>query len=123
MRPRHRVLVIEDDPELLELYRLSLSDEGYEVVATADPEEGLALARRHPDVLLLDLRLPGIDGRTLLRHFRVSGATRDIPVVVVSGSVPEGGIPGADAVVRKPFEIGGLVRTIERVSHRAHVGR
>lgn len=123
MKDRHKViLAIEDDPDLSYLYESFLSGEGYDVLLAHDALEGLEKMRRHPDVVLLDLMLPGVDGYTLLRHMRATARLRDMPVIVVSAAVPPGRqrIAGADAVMHKPFEFDGLLRTIERVSHQAH---
>jgi CheY-like chemotaxis protein len=75
---------------------------------------------RHPDVVLLDLMLPGMDGYDVMRAMGRRKDLRDIPVIVVSASVPPGRhrIPGADAVIHKPFEFDGLLRTIEGLAHQ-----
>ncbi|MDE3112316.1 MAG: response regulator transcription factor [Chloroflexota bacterium] len=118
-----RILAIEDDPDLSYLYQSFLAAEGYEVLLARDAHEAVDMLRREPDVVLLDLMLPDVDGYTLLRHMRANAATRSIPVIVVSAAIPPGRhhIRGADAVVHKPFEFDGLLRTIEGVSHQAHV--
>ncbi|MBU6424215.1 MAG: response regulator transcription factor [Chloroflexi bacterium] len=120
---RHlRVLAIEDDPDLSHLYQSFLGSEGYDVLCAHDATEAVEMLRRHPDVVLLDLMLPDTDGYTLLRHVRARADTRSTPIVVVSAAVPPGRqrIPGADAVVRKPFEFDCLLRTIEGVARQAH---
>lgn len=123
MRGRTRILAIEDDPDLCYLYESLLSGEGYEILLARDAGEALVMMRRHPDVVLLDLMLPGMDGYTLLRHMRASAAMRRTPVVVVSAAVPPGRqrVADADAVVHKPFAFDVLLRTIEGVSHHPHV--
>jgi CheY-like chemotaxis protein len=121
---RHmRILAIEDDPDLSYLYESFLSGEGYEVLLAHDATEALEKLRKHPDVVLLDLMLPDTDGYTLLRHMRANVSMRSTPVVIVSAAIPPGrqSIAGADAVVHKPFEFDGLLRTIEGVSHHKHV--
>ncbi len=117
-----RVLAIEDDPDLSYLYESFLGGEGYEVLLAHDATEALEMMRKHPDVVLLDLMLPDTDGYTLLRHMRANAAMRRTPVVVVSAAIPPGRqrISGADAVMHKPFEFDGLLRTIEGVSHHRH---
>lgn len=121
MRKRLRVLAIEDDRELAYLYQSFLSGEGYEVLIAHDAAEGLRLVRQQPDVVLLDLMLPGMDGYEFLRRIRTG--REHIPVIVVSASLPPGRqhVTGADAVVHKPFEFEGLIRAIEGVSHHSHV--
>lgn len=122
MGARLRILAIEDDPDLSYLYQSFLGGEGHEVLVARDATEAVEMLRRHPDVVLLDLMLPDTDGYTLLRHMRANAATRSTPVVIVSAAIPPGRqrIRGADAVVHKPFEFDGLLRTIEGVSHQAH---
>lgn len=115
-----RVLAIEDDPDLGLLYESFLSAEGHDVDVARDAPEGLRMMERHPDVVLLDLMLPGMDGYDLMRVMHERKDLREIPVVVVSASVPPGRhrIPGADAVIHKPFEFDGLLRTIEGLAHQ-----
>lgn len=115
-----KVLAIEDDPDLGLLYESFLGAEGHVVDVARTAPEGLKKLDRHPDVVLLDLMLPGMDGYDLMREMRKRKDLDDIPVIVVSASVPPGRhrIPGADAVVHKPFEFDGLLRTIEGLSHQ-----
>lgn len=125
MKDQTRVLAIEDDRELAYLYDSFLTDEGYEVILAHDAEEALRLFGERPDVVLLDLMLPGMDGYELLRRMRARPDMRRVPVVVVSASLPPGRqhVSGADAVVHKPFEFNGLLRAIEGVQHLTHVAR
>lgn len=115
-----RVLAIEDDPDLGLLYESFLGAEGHQVEVAKNAPEGLRKLERHPDVVLLDLMLPGMDGYDVMREMRKRKDFRGIPVVVVSASVPPGRhrIPGADAVIHKPFEFDGLLRTIEGLAHQ-----
>lgn len=117
-----RILAIEDDPALSYLYESLLGAEGYRVSTARDAEQALAGLEDHPDVVLLDLMIPGTDGYTLLRHMRARKDLRDVPVIVVSAAVPPGRerILGANAVMHKPFEFDGLLRAIEGVSHQVH---
>jgi DNA-binding response OmpR family regulator len=123
MRDKMRVLAIEDDRELAYLYESFLAGEGYEVQLARDADEAMQKMRDPPDVVLLDLMLPGTDGYTFLQRMRARADLRRVPVIVVSASLPPGRqrVPGADAVVHKPFEFDGLLRTIEGVSHHTHI--
>lgn len=123
MSKRSRILAIEDDPDLGYLYQSFLEAEGYDVEVARDAAEAALRLRDLPDLVLLDLMLPGIDGYTILRRMKADRSIRDIPVIVVSATVPPGRqhIPGADALIRKPFEFDGLLRAIEVASHHAHV--
>jgi DNA-binding response OmpR family regulator len=83
---RPLVLVVEDDPHDWEIYGKILWYNGYDVFYAAEAEEGYRLAREHrPDLILLDLMLPKVDGLTLYRRIREDSSMADIPVVVLSG--------------------------------------
>jgi len=85
MPPQPRVLMIEDHPDIADLYQLKLQLEGYRVAVAADGLLGLQLARSlKPDVTLLDIHLPHLDGLQLLAALRDDEATRDLLVVVFS---------------------------------------
>ena len=80
-----RVLLIEDDGALAEMYRLKLERDGYTVHVAGDGEEALRLvAALPPDLIFLDIRLPRMDGLTFLERLREAEETRNIPVVIVS---------------------------------------
>jgi DNA-binding response OmpR family regulator len=80
-----KVLVIEDDPSVAEMYRLRLEADGYDVVVGGDGEEGLQLAMSGaPDFIYLDLRLPKLDGFEVLERLRAAPATAQIPVIILS---------------------------------------
>ncbi len=79
------ILLIEDDPNLAELYQETLTDERFGVRAVADGALALATARDYqPDLILLDLLLPGIDGSTLLRMFKEDDKLRSVPVIILT---------------------------------------
>ncbi len=88
--PKKRVLIMEDDAEDQELLRELLKTCGYEPGATGDGPEGLAKAERlHPDLILLDIRLPGLDGFTVCQGLQANPATAPIPVIVVTALAEE----------------------------------
>jgi PAS domain S-box-containing protein len=115
-----RVLVIEDDASTRELLAVALGKQGFETLTAPDGESGLLLAdQQQPGVILLDLRLPGIDGFGVLQRLKRSPATAAIPVIAVTGS--EGLWLGARArvlslgaadFVSKPFELDTLIHEI-----------
>lgn len=120
-----RILVIEDDPQIADLLRRGLIYEGYTVEVAADGESGLSAARdRPPDIVLLDLMLPGIDGLTVCRRMR---AASEVPILILTAkdAVPDrvaGLNAGADDYVIKPFdfdEILARVRALLRRRQRA----
>ena len=104
-----RVLVIDDEPDVLLLCRLNLQQRGHELVEASGGARGLELAReRHPDVIVLDLMLPGIDGYDVLEALQADAATSDIPIVVLTAKSLRAdrdrshGL-GASAFLTKPF--------------------
>ncbi|MGA8635370.1 MAG: response regulator, partial [Candidatus Dormiibacterota bacterium] len=85
VRERLKVLIVDDDPLIAEMYRLRLSAEGYEVAIARDGEEGLAMASAtRPAFICLDYRLPGIDGLEALDRLRAEPTTNSIPVLMLS---------------------------------------
>jgi DNA-binding response OmpR family regulator len=118
------VLVVDDEPMVREVVARYLERDGHAVHEAADGDEALAwLATHQPDLVVLDVMLPGADGITILRHLRAEG---DVPVIVLSARVDEvdrvvGLELGADDYVTKPFsprELAARVRTVLR-RHRA----
>ena len=80
-----RILVVEDNPKNLKLVRDVLVHYGYEVIEATSGEDGVRLAgEQSPDLILMDLQLPGIDGAEALRQIRASGQNADVPVVAVT---------------------------------------
>jgi DNA-binding response OmpR family regulator len=113
------ILIVEDDRSLLAGLALNLRKAGYRVRTAADGEAGLAeLARERPDLVVLDLMLPGIDGLEILRRIRSSDAA--LPVVVLTALAGEGdkvqGLDlGANDYVTKPFSIAELLARVRAV--------
>jgi DNA-binding response OmpR family regulator len=105
------VLVVDDEPEILRVVELALQFEGYDVVTAKDGESGLAaVGAHHPDVVLLDVMLPGIDGWTVLERLKHGPEEHaGVPVVMLTArDLPEdrirGGIEGAVRYLTKPFD-------------------
>ena len=97
-----RVLFIEDDPTVAQMYKLKLELDGYQVTMAKDGEEGLQLATEvHPDIIFLDIRLPKMDGFAVLERLRGNEQTRHIPVVILSNY-------GEDELVERGFRLGAL---------------
>jgi two-component system, OmpR family, response regulator MprA len=118
--PEH-ILVIEDDPSIADLLRRGLIYEGYSVQVAGDGPAGLAAARdRLPDLVLLDLMLPGMDGLTVCARLR---AASDVPILILTAkdAVPDrvkGLDAGADDYVVKPFSFDELVARIRALLRR-----
>ena len=117
---RARVLIVEDHPTMREAMRMVLADEGFLVDQAADGTQALDLVASHrPDLVLLDLNIPGISGSDLLEALKASSATSGIPVIVVTAEEEEGRRAamraGAEDYLAKPFSPRALVRLVERV--------
>jgi DNA-binding response OmpR family regulator len=116
---RPRVLVIDDDTEFLELADVALTEQGLDVRMASDARTGLLEALREPpDVILLDIMLPGEDGIDLLEALRAEPETRSIPVVACTalGERESGALlpsVGFDGVVPKPLDLRELGRALQ----------
>lgn len=105
-----RVLVVDDDPQVLRLMRVNLELEGYDVVSAPDGDEALeAVLNDRPDVVVCDVMMPGMDGLTVLRNLRSNPRTSKIPFVVVSAKAQRSDVKaaldmGADRYITKPFD-------------------
>jgi len=121
---RESVLIVEDEDDIRELIRYNLDREGYRVIATGSGEEGLDAARREaPDVVLLDLMLPGVDGLEVCRRLKSQPHTASIPVVMVTARGEEADVVtglelGADDYITKPFSPRVLVARTRAVLRR-----
>ena len=121
-----RVLLVEDEPIILRLLQVNLRLEGYEVVACSSGEDALLRVERSPpDVVVLDVVLPGIDGFEVCRRLRGSPATADVPVIMVTAQAQDedrkrGYALGVREYVTKPFEPAELVALVrEALAGRA----
>jgi DNA-binding response OmpR family regulator len=108
-KPRPLVLVAEDDEDILEMVVFDLEDEGYEVLTARDGDAAVALAlERRPDLVLLDVAMPGLDGYEVTRRLRAEKSTSGTPVVLLTAraqvrDVILGFEAGANDYVTKPF--------------------
>ena len=116
---KKRILAIEDHEENRNLLRDLLTSFGYELIEAVTGEEGLTLAGTElPDLILMDIQLPGIDGYEVTRRVKADPALRHIPVIVVtsyalSGDDVKAFDAGCDAYVTKPFDPADLLAKIE----------
>jgi len=122
--PQEKVLVVEDEQDISELIRYNLQREGYTVLETATGEDGIEAARRvHPDVVLLDLMLPGLDGIEVCRRLKNDPHTNGIPIIMVTARGEEADVVtglelGADDYVTKPFSPRVLIARTKAVLRR-----
>ncbi len=122
------VLIVEDEKDLADLMQFNLRQAGFETAAARDGEEALALVRhRTPDLVLLDLMLPGVPGTEVCRQLKSSPRTKQVPVIMVTARGEEvdrvvGFELGADDFVTKPFSMRELVLRVRAVLRRGANG-
>jgi len=123
---KNKILVIEDDDDILELIKYNLTKEGYQVISTASGEYGLNLAKTEkPDLLVLDLMLPGMDGLEVCKQLKADMATSHIPIIMATAKGEESDIVtglelGADDYITKPFSPKVLIARIRAcLRHKA----
>ena len=116
------VLVVDDEPVLRAIVREILHEEGYAVIEAADGRAMLEItARERPDLVLMDVMMPGIDGREAYRQLRSRPEHRDIPVVMMSAGVrPIRLDPSIAGFMAKPFDLTQLVELVARLIGRPH---
>lgn len=117
-----RVLAVEDDPSLRNFYGRFLADEGYDVRLASNGLEGLQELGWDPDLILLDLVMPVLDGYEFLRRLRASPETTHIPVLVLSGAIvkeQDRATLDAQAVLEKPFDFARLLTAVETFARGA----
>jgi DNA-binding response OmpR family regulator len=119
-----KILVVEDEPDILELISYNLGKEGFDVVAAEDGETGLQRARSDsPDLVLLDLMLPRMDGLEVCRALKQDDLTRNISIIMVTAKGEESDVVlglglGADDYITKPFRPKELVARTRAVLRR-----
>jgi len=112
-----RVLFVEDDPTVAQMYRLKLELDGYQVIMAKDGEEGLRLANEVvPDIVFLDIRLPKVDGFAVLEGLRATSRTRNVPVVILSNY-------GEQELVDRGLKLGALEYLIKSQTTPANLSR
>ncbi len=117
-----KILVVDDEPGVRGFLRDLLAEEGYEVVLASDGEEALGLAElENPEVILLDINMPGIDGIEVCKRLKAREETRYIPIIIITALDDRGFLAyleGADDFITKPFnsmELTFRVRSMHRI--------
>jgi two-component system, OmpR family, phosphate regulon response regulator PhoB len=127
MQPERHILIVEDERDLAELIALNLRRAGFSVETLHDGRAGLAQAtKRPPDLLILDLMLPGLPGQEVARGLRTNPATAGLPILMLTAKAEEadqvaGLALGADDYVTKPFSMKVLLARVEALLRRPGV--
>ena len=119
-----KVLIVEDDPQLREQYRMALRATGHVVVAVEDGTDALRqIEQAVPDLVVLDLALPRLGGHDVYRELKARRDTQDIPIVVVTGTdLSEAEARDFAFVLRKPCDSDRLVSAVQQCLRRASGG-
>lgn len=113
----YTVMVVDDEPDIRYVLRITLETAGYEVVEAAHGVDALAQVRlSQPQLVLTDRMMPRMDGGELIERLRADERTKGIPIVMITGT--RGNQPGADAVLMKPFNADELVGLADRLTGR-----
>jgi two-component system, OmpR family, alkaline phosphatase synthesis response regulator PhoP len=121
---KEHILVVEDEEDILELLRYNLAKEGFRVTGALSGEEAVRTARSTPpDLIVLDLMLPGMDGLTVCRELKMDAKTREVPIIILTAKGEEVDIVaglelGADDYVIKPFSPRVLLARLRAVLRR-----
>jgi CheY-like chemotaxis protein len=121
--PSGTVLVVDDDPVIINLLQVNFEIEGYDVLTATGGEAGLAQAQNlRPDVIVLDVMMPGMDGIEVARRLRQDPDTKQIPIILLSAKAQAGdiqaGLAVADDYVTKPFEPLDLLERVRNAAAR-----
>jgi two-component system alkaline phosphatase synthesis response regulator PhoP len=121
---RERILVVEDEEDIQELVRYTLTRDGYQPTCVSTGEEGLRIAKKElPELILLDLMLPGMDGLEVARILKTEPKTRNIPIVMLTAKGEEVDVVaglelGADDYITKPFSPRVMIARVRAVLRR-----
>ena len=117
--PKARVLVVDDEPDLVRILEFGLKAAGYQVMTANDGQEGLKKAREQkPDIILLDLMLPKLDGYKVCRLLKFDERYKHIPIMILSARTQEGDQNlahemGANRFLTKPYEFSEILQHIQ----------
>jgi CheY-like chemotaxis protein len=116
-----KILVVDDEPDILDVATVRLKHLGYEIIPAVDAEEALALLKNNaPDLILLDLVLPGMQGDELCEKLKSDEKFKNIPIILFTASAMRHSLPKkvkeicADDYIMKPFEPGDLLSKVKK---------
>jgi two-component system alkaline phosphatase synthesis response regulator PhoP len=124
-RGRKRILVVDDEKDLVDLISYNLQRNGFDILAAYNGNEAIEVAQREqPDLVILDLMLPGIDGTEVARRLKADSRTAQIPIIMLTAKSEETDVVvgltlGADDYVTKPFSVKILLARLNTVLRRA----
>ena len=124
MSKKKRILVVDDEPDTLELMQTILKHEGYDVLKALNGSEALEEVKQNPDLILLDIRMPGeLNGIEVCKRLKTDPLHKAIPIIIFSAKVldyhiEEGFQAGAEEYVTKPFSSAELLRIIGKYLHQ-----
>jgi two-component system response regulator VicR len=127
-KTKRMILCIEDEQEMIDLINLILSSRGFEIRGATGGKDGLEIIRKeHPDLVLLDLMMPEMDGWEVYQQMKADEATRNIPVIVVTAraqsieKVLGLHIAKVDDYIVKPFSPQELLNSVDKVLEQKHI--
>jgi len=121
MKSQQSIMIVDDDKDLVSLVERILKEEGYQVIRAYDGNSALALSKKdEPDLIILDILMPGIDGYSVCSNIKMDETTKDIPVLMLTALSSKlnkqlAQDVGADGYITKPFNSKDLLDTIARL--------
>ncbi|MCG8566836.1 MAG: response regulator transcription factor [Desulfobacterales bacterium] len=121
---KETILIVDDEEDIIELIQYNLKSEGYEILTATSGEQAIKIARQnHPDLMVLDLMLPGIDGLEVTQYLKNDDQTREMPIVMLTAKGEESDIVtglemGANDYISKPFSPRELVARVRGILRR-----
>ena len=126
MADQPSILIVDDDPDQTDILAHSLGKQGYATATASTGEDGLSMARNeHPDLVLMDIRLPDMDGLTICRQLNDDPSTCEIPVIILSAMerpdiIRRSRSAGCQYYLRKPYDPNALLLLVESALHESH---